>query len=71
MSRNPCLLLGAVLSAFCLSCNVISPPPLLPNLARITPNEPGDMRVMLVVGLGAGVWLDSGVGAELRVESQV
>ncbi|HVK69470.1 MAG TPA: hypothetical protein VM694_33665 [Polyangium sp.] len=71
MSRNPRLFLGAVLSAFSLSCNVISPPPLLPNLARITPNEPGDMRVMLVVGLGAGVWLDSGVGAELRVESQV
>lgn len=71
MLRDPRLVFGAALSAFGLSCNVISPPPLLPNLAKIAPSEPGDTRIMLVVGLGAGIWVDGGVGAELRVESQV
>jgi len=65
------LLLGALMAAFCSSCNVVSPPPLLPHLAGTTPSTPGDVRVLFVVGLGGGIWVDGGVGGELRVESQV
>jgi len=66
--RDVLLLAAAV---FSMGCSVVSPPPLMPHLAGTAPNEPGDMRILLVAGLGAGVWLDGGFGAELRVESQV
>lgn len=59
------------LAASLLGCNVISPPPLVPQLAGTAPNEPGDVRILLTVGLGGGIWADGGFGGELRVESQV
>jgi len=68
--RTPLPLLVA-LAALSLGCNVISPPPLVPQLAGTAPNTPGDVRILLMVGLGGGIWVDSSVGGELRVESQV
>lgn len=65
------LLLTGALAALSLGCSVISPPPLVPQLAGTAPNTPGDVRILLTLGLGGGVWVDGGFGGELRVESQV
>lgn len=67
--RSP-FLLGA-LAAFSLGCNVIAPPPLMPQLGGTAPNAPGDVRILLAVGLGGGIWVDGGAFGELRVESQI
>ncbi|UQA56389.1 hypothetical protein [Polyangium aurulentum] len=68
--HTPLPLIGA-LAALCFGCNVVSPPPLVPQLAGTAPNTPGDVRLMLVVGVSGGIWVDGGFGGELRVESQV
>lgn len=60
-----------IVAAFSLGCAVISPPPLLPQLAGTVPNAPGDMRILLVVGLGTGVLSNSGIGGEVRFERQI
>ncbi|MBK9263220.1 MAG: hypothetical protein IPM54_25880 [Polyangiaceae bacterium] len=62
---------SCIVAAFSLGCAVISPPPLLPQLAGTVPNAPGDMRILLVVGLGTGVLSNSGIGGEVRFERQI
>ncbi len=63
--------LAPAFAALLMGCSVVSPPPLMPELAGTAPNTPGDMRILFVVGIGAGLWVDSAFGGELRVESQV
>jgi hypothetical protein len=70
-SHLDALPLTCALAVSSLGCSVVAPPPLMPQLAGTAPNTPGEMRILLVMGVGAGVWLDGGVGGELRIESQV
>jgi len=41
------------------------------QLAGTVPNTPGDVRMLLVVGVGGGIFTGSGFGGEVRVEGQV
>jgi hypothetical protein len=43
----------------------------MPQLAGTAPNTPGDMRMLLVLGFGGGVFTGSGFGGEVRIEGQV
>ncbi len=60
-----------VFAALSMGCTVVSPPPLMPHLAGTAPNTAGDMRILLMAGVGLGFGLNYAFGGELRVESQV
>jgi hypothetical protein len=60
--------------AFLLSlagCSVITPPPMAPRYAPPAPVPEGAASAMLIVGVGGGVFIDSGWGLELRGAYQV
>jgi hypothetical protein len=69
--RRSGLLLGTLLLGLgTMGCSVVSPPPLLarhdgPEAARV-----GDVRILLLAGLGGGIWVDGGWGLALRASVQ-
>ncbi len=51
-------------------CSVISPPPMMQHHDDPIPEPDGDVRVLLVLGVGGGVFVDGGIGFELRASHQ-
>lgn len=54
-----------------LGCAVVAPPPLMSQLAGTAPSAPGDMRIMIAVGVGGNLLGGKGFGGEIRFERQL
>ncbi len=52
-------------------CATISPPPMVMRHDGPAPMEAGQIEVMLVVGLGLGIFIDGGPGVLVRVLGQI
>jgi hypothetical protein len=52
-------------------CSVVAPPPLVVAHAPAQPNPEGTLVVSLVGGLAGGIFVDDGLGAELRAGYQL
>lgn len=60
----------AALSLILAGCSVLSPPPLMARHDSPRQAREGDVRVLLLVGVGGGVWTDPGFGVALRASVQ-
>jgi hypothetical protein len=53
------------------ACNVVAPPPIVAAHSLAQPNPEGTTTVSLVAGLGGGIFIEDGLGVELRVAHQI
>jgi hypothetical protein len=64
--------IGAALASIVVAgCAVVSPPPVTAAHALSMPDAEGTTTVSLLVGLGGGLWIDSGHGVEVRLAHQL
>lgn len=62
---------GALLLALlAAACSAIAPPPLMARHDVPEAARDGDVRILLLVGVGGGVWVDGGWGLALRASVQ-
>lgn len=52
------------------ACSVVSPPPLVARHDAPEAAREGDVRILLLVGVGGGIWVDGGFGLALRASVQ-